>query len=90
MPGTEERTAASHRRGLIEDLATTTMIACERAAGRGWRHRQPPHNPARWDKRTWSRFLAEAQRQNFLHGARIRQLRRQIDMLEAPDAGEAS
>lgn len=60
MPPPDASTRLAARRAQLALLDTTLICACERAAARGRHARVATTDPARWNRSTWRRYLAEA------------------------------
>ena len=76
------------RRAELATLDINLVTACERAAGQGRRGRQPPPDPARWDRSTWHRYLTEARAQDHRLATRRRRLLAEIGAMERDDASQ--
>lgn len=85
MPPPDASPRLAARRAQLALLDTTLICACERAAARGRHARLVTTDPARWNRSTWRRYLAEARAQDFRLGGRMRQLHSEIIALEQLD-----
>ena len=85
MPSPDASARLAEHRAQLALLDTTLICACERAAARGRHARLAQTDPARWNRSTWRRYLAEARAQDFMLGSRMRQLRSEIIALEQLD-----
>lgn len=82
MPRMDDAARLTARRLQLAALDTTIITACERAAGKGRRGRQPPPDRAHWDAATWRRYLDEARAQEQAYGEAMRRLTADICSLE--------